>query len=155
MKANELRIGNKVLNDNVENTIIGILQENINIVNLKTKQGNIINANINLIKPIELTEKWLIKSEYTEELKEWKGNGQDYQPETSKTKQRRFYLKEDIYLVFQYFSYRANEEDEWITDKSISIEYYGDLIQLTKYYIHTFQNLYFELMGKELNINIL
>lgn len=107
-----------------------------------------------MFEPIELTEEWLIKTGYDEEIKEWKGNGQDWQPETSKTKQRRFEIFEDIYLVFTYFSYRANEKDKWITDRSISVEYYGDSIQLTRYYIHTFQNLIFALTGKELTYDL-
>jgi hypothetical protein len=63
MEARELRIGNIVLNDGVENTIVGISSE-LNIVNLKTKQGNIINANIDLIKPVPLTEKLLLKYKF-------------------------------------------------------------------------------------------
>jgi hypothetical protein len=60
MKANELRIGNIVLNDRVENIIVAIA-EPLNIVGLRTPQGNLINADIELIKPIPLTEEWLLK----------------------------------------------------------------------------------------------
>jgi len=104
------------------------------------------------ITPIELTEKWLIKSEYEEEIREWKGNGQDWQPETAKTKQIRYELKESIYLVFEYFDYRAKETDPWMRDRNIFIEYHGDSIYLTNYYIHTLQNLFHSLTGNELKL---
>ena len=146
MKANELRIGNYIQMYE-EDTFI--------VINLTlTDICNVESDTEHRFQPIKLTENWLRKSKYNETLKEWKGNGQDYQPETSKTKQIRYELTEDIYLIFQYFSYRANKEDKWITDRSIMIEYYGNLIQLTRYYIHTLQNLYFALTNKELKINI-
>lgn len=127
MKTNELRIGNKVLNDNVENTIIGILQENINIVNLKTQQGNIINANINLIKPIELTEEWLIKFRfrYLRETERWV---------IGKLKAPRYKYELELFIFEGKF-------------------YFNDLFREIKY-VHILQNVYYFnlLTGKELEI---
>lgn len=168
MKANDLRIGSLV-NFQIGNTIkqgwvININRRKINILTCLNFKGNYPDFRMiqggktytikpcNLI-PIPLTEEWLVKSQYAETIKEWKGNGQDYQPETSKTKQRRFYLIEGIYLVFEYWSYRTNEKDKWITERSICIEYYNNSLELTEYYIHIFQNLFFALTGKELTIN--
>jgi len=58
MKAEEIRIGNLVLNDRCVNTITLIANE---YVSLKTKQGNTITAHTNLLQPIPLTEEWLVK----------------------------------------------------------------------------------------------
>lgn len=64
MKNTDLRIGNLVLNDRCECSVVGILSDNINIVNLKTKQRNIINSDIQSIKPIPLTEDLLNKIDF-------------------------------------------------------------------------------------------
>jgi hypothetical protein len=99
---------------------------------------------------IPLTEEWLKKEPYR--IKEWKGNGADYQPETSKTKQVFYYLSEDIYLVFETWSYRKSEDDEWINEYSCFISFYDTSISLTKQEVHVLQNLYFALTGCELTI---
>lgn len=58
IQANELRITNFILDDGVVNAVIMI---GIYSVQLATKQGNIIQAGLDLIEPISLTEEWLLK----------------------------------------------------------------------------------------------
>lgn len=57
MKANELRIGNLVLNDGCLSEVIGIFEDQ---VKLRTKQKNEISAHLDLIKPILLTDNWML-----------------------------------------------------------------------------------------------
>lgn len=59
MEAKELRIGNWVFNDRVINKIENLLSNGV--CTLKTLQDNFIKARYELIKPIPLTEEWLIK----------------------------------------------------------------------------------------------
>ena len=123
MKVNELRIGNYVLNDRVHNTIVGILSENIDIVNLKTKQGNIINSDIDFIKPIPLTEDWLLKFGYKIH---------------SENPFCEWWKNESKIVNLKYFI------------KTGSLEYAVNRLQLK--YVHQLQNLYFSLTQKELTI---
>lgn len=59
MKAEELRIGNYLLNDNCIVRVEHIMFSDYCLV--KTKQNNSITARYELIKPIPLTEEWLLK----------------------------------------------------------------------------------------------
>ena len=56
MKANELRIGNLVLNDGCLCEVVGIYE---NQIKLKTKQGNEISSQLVFIKPVKLTDEWM------------------------------------------------------------------------------------------------
>ena len=160
MKATDLRIGNYIfLNDENEGIIFqhqivvtySIGKELIG-TEYKSKKSHIIRAkeDIDLIQPIPLTEEWFIEKGYLIKTTQWKGNGADYQPETSKTKQKRIKLFSDIVIVFEYTSYRISKNTQWITDKGIFIEHFGDSIYLVKYEVHWLQNLIFALTGKEL-----
>ena len=102
------------------------------------------------IRPVTLTEEWLNRKPC--ETKEWKGNGQDYQPETSKTNQRLYRLFEEVCLVFQTWSWRNEETDEWKNEDSIFLSHFGNEIDLYKYEVHVLQNLYHSLTGTELEI---
>lgn len=145
MKANELRIGNFVYPF-----------DDINLVDSKTIFRDCVQVcvkdfeNTEHLTPIPLTEEWLNRKPY--KIKEWKGNGADYQPETSKTKQVYYLLFEDIYLVFETWSWRKSEEDEWIIDNNVFVDYYGSSITLRKKEVHILQNLVFVLTGEELEL---
>jgi hypothetical protein len=110
--------------------------------------------------PIPLTEEWLLRFGF--EKKEpfsWKGNGADYQPETSKTEQIDFVLN-DFFVRFEKRCYRKDENSEWICEDSIQLFrglWYNDSredripcnpIQ----YVHQLQNLYLDLTGEDLEI---
>ena len=104
-----------------------------------------------LIRPIPLTEEWIKRKPSS--IKKWKGNGADYQPETSKTRQAFYELSDCISLVFQTWSWRKTEDSEWTHDHSILLEFHHEFIHLTKNEVHTLQNLYFGLTGEELDFN--
>ena len=62
MEAKNLRVTNFVNNDRVANAIIFIGYDSVELI---TPQGNNITARLELIKPIELCEKWLINLGFT------------------------------------------------------------------------------------------
>ncbi len=132
MKAEELRINNLVLNNGCICKICHIYGELFINCTLKTKQGNIINAHYDLIKPIPLTEEWLLKFGFV--FKKQLGIcGQDQWSGMD------FYLKDNITL-------RGNLKKS----STLSLaEYFNCQIQ----YVHQLQNLYFALTGTELIIN--
>jgi hypothetical protein len=103
-------------------------------------------------QPIELTEEWFTEKGFESTTKEWKGNGADYQPENNKTKQTIFDIGDEIKLIFEIFSYRVNETDKWLYDRSVMIKYCDDTIFLYRYELHVLQNLIHALTGKELTI---
>ena len=139
MKANELRIGNWVKRDTQPDGF-----------QIDCMSFTYCEKYNDWYEPIPLTEEWLNKE--PERVKEWKGNGADYQPETSKTKQVFYYLSEDVYLVFETWSYRKTEDDEWVDEYSCFISFHDSSIFLTKQEVHILQNLYFALTGNELEI---
>jgi hypothetical protein len=154
MKATELRIGNWIQGThpsgrNFEGVVESISKDGTIIHYIKGDGG--YSDQIEDLQPIHLTEEWLKKEPYG--IKEWKGNGADYQPETSKTKQVFYYLSEDIYLVFETWSYRKSEDDEWINEYSCFISSLDTSISLTKQEVHVLQNLYFALTGEELTLD--
>lgn len=120
MKANELRIGNKVLNDRCENTIFGIFER---MATLKTKQGNEINAQVELLKPLELTEYWLLKLGFK--------------------KIKSSYEEAETYDFFKGIIYLD------MANTSIKINGVYALSFIPEY-VHELQNLYFAITGDEL-----
>lgn len=151
MKAKELRIGNiiRIEHDAFDYEVIEIRR---NALELDSEKGDkhINSISFSSCKPIPLTEEWFKRP--PDKVKEWKGNGADYQPETSKTVQHYYELAEDVYLVFQTWSWRKNEEDEWNNEYSVFLNYWNNEIHLYKFEIHVLQNLYFALTGEELTI---
>ena len=145
MKANELRIGNWLTGPERKAQVTCI--QNRQVVELG-EIGYVIED----LKPIPLTEDWAkLKFDFIN-TKGRKGNGFDYQPETSKTNQSKYNIGNEIELVFERWSYRKTENYDWIHEDSIHIDYYGDCISLYKYEVHVLQNLYFALTGEELTI---
>ena len=57
MEAKNLRVTNLVYNDRIVNAVIFIGFDSVQLI---TPQGNNITARLDLIKPIPLTEEWLI-----------------------------------------------------------------------------------------------
>lgn len=66
MKANDLRVTNFVTSDRITMPIAMI---GIDSVQLFTPQGNVIQARLELIKPIPLTGEWVLK--YKPQLDKW------------------------------------------------------------------------------------
>lgn len=61
MKSTDLRVTNLVTNDGV---IAPIAMIGIDSVQLFTPQGNVIQARLELIKPIPLAEEWLVRFDF-------------------------------------------------------------------------------------------
>lgn len=157
----ELRIGNLVKHD------FGIASINM----IRGNDIGLYDANLclwvtitELISPIPLNEDWLLKFGFEKkELYGWKGNGADYQPETSKTEYQDYVIEaydEDYFFVrYATWSYRKEENHEWVSETDVLIhkgtwyEKAEDHVRCQKVnYIHQLQNIYFALTGKELEI---
>ena len=130
MKANELRIGNYVLDDEKNTVMIEqISGDNIHLftqVSRRTEKGNRLIYSSNIF-PIPLTEEILLKCGFE------KNN--EYQ-----------------YLFCQNkFGYSLNE-------KTIALEEYKNIFLRVRTvpveFLHQLQNLYFALAGEELTINL-
>ena len=127
IKANDLRIGNKVLNDSSiceVNHIYGM--EFINC-SLKTKQGNYINANYELIEPIQLTEEVLLKCKYINKVE--------------KLNHYEFWTCIDNYIIIVYKQKTIDEPFYFLVN--------GFQNKKIKY-LHEYQNLIYALTGSEL-----
>lgn len=92
-------------------------------------------------------------------LVSWKGNGYDYQPETSKTEQQD-YVKNGFIVRYETSFYRKNVEDEFIQETYISVGRIDDwykkicfesLLDYELKYLHELQNTYLLSKKKELN----
>ena len=129
MKATELRIGNKVLNDRCKNTVIRIYE---NIVTLKTKQGNEIISSLDLIEPIEITEEILFTLNFI------KCNGKYGE-----------YFKHNICTLFRIWFFDGEFKEIWEVGKKDESLDTTTLIASLKY-VHQLQNLYFSLTNEEL-----
>ena len=131
MKANELRLGNYV----VENSIVTeILQSEFN---------NVIGINDGFVylednvKPITLTEEWLLKFGFEKIIydSEETGYGVEY----------KLAIDEHSTIAIQSdFSFGIEDNE----DNDCSVFFSNDIIK----YVHRLQNLYFALTDKELKI---
>jgi hypothetical protein len=168
LRANELRIGNIVLNDRVENTIVAIA-EPLNIVGLRTPQGNLINADIELIKPIPLTEELIMKirCRYHEDNLRMEFR---MTPPGERQVENNYWSNEvhDFAKLHLSPSYRSELIGDlrvkskvpefwfiWITSCGTGSSWFMSLMDIrghTLRYLHQLQNLYFDLTGKELTI---
>lgn len=126
MKASELRIGNLVLNDAVVNSIAVIGAE---YPALKTPQWNYIHAKYELIKPIQLTEEWLLKFGFK------KNEDYDFEERIF----NEYFFPED----WQLWSIGSFNNKGYVIE-----EFDNPPLQ----YVHQLQNLYFALTGEELTI---
>lgn len=103
-------------------------------------------------KPIPLTEEWPEKFGFEkQELKQWKGNGADYQPETSRT-QIQSYVRNGVSINYKIWQYRKNEDDEWISEHSVFIGYNEAELYIPLDFVHQLQNAIHALTGEELKL---
>jgi hypothetical protein len=120
MKANELRIGNLIFtgDDNMvfkvqHGTIRGVLYNHLNV------------------KPIPLTEEWLLKFGF-EKAKHWEGG--------------TIYLKNRTHLEIRLY------KGEWLAKIYYGVNVANHINLPFKGCVHELQNLYFALEGKELEL---
>ena len=149
MKVEELRINNLVyVPETKQETNITAIYNHIGVI----VNSSLVWLNISDVESIPLTEEWAkLKFDFIN-TKGWKGNGFDYQPETSKTNQSKYNIGNEIELVFERCSYRKTENDDWIHEDNIHIDFYGACIILYKYEVNVLQNLIHSLTGEELTI---
>ena len=123
MEAKNFRVGNLIYNDRIVNAIIFIGFDSVQLI---TPQGNNITARLDLIKPIPLTEKELIKFGIN------KYSDNHYILDILHRSRIHFYTEKD----------KVNVE---LGNKS------GYSFGFPKVeYVHELQNLFFALTGKEL-----
>lgn len=125
MKATELRIGNLVeigINKN-GSSILGEVEGYANYSILAKSNGNCIMIKIDCVKPIPLTEEWLLRFGFVKIENNWKC----------------------LDLIFATIS--------WERSAGIALSFDKESIFLpnTKY-VHQLQNLYFALTGEELTL---
>lgn len=126
MNANELKIGNYV-------TIFGYdrVNEVTGIVPLVTDEGTINNYSIytniqswkiSMLRPIPLTEDWLLRFGF-----------QEYEY------QKGYFELEDLYICKRTFELCFYDSEYGVSGVDVSVKH-----------VHQLQNLYFSLTGKEL-----
>lgn len=130
MKANELRIGNLVKCLGEERELIGITKHNgSNETALHYAEfKGVIPIKLFHLKPIPLTEEWLLKFGFNDATGGWGGSQGS----------ERFYEK-GIVEIQTYDS-----DDKWHLKGQFEVKFK---------YVHQLQNLYFALCGEELEIN--
>ena len=115
MKANELRIGNYVIEDYMSYNGIKQKEVEVSFKNLVSHDS---------LKPIPLTEEWLVKFGFDVENK--KGNNNDFN-------------------VYRKGEFTFNTNHGWWFSHNI--------LKLQPQFVHQLQNLYFALIGTELTLN--
>lgn len=126
MKANELRIGNHIINDGCVCEILHLFGGTYNYCRLKTLQGGDIVALYDLIKPIPLTHELLEKCGFAKA-------GSNYEKD---------WLLLHTHLERQTFDFLLYESSS------------RKLKATPILYLHQLQNLVFALTGEELEINL-
>lgn len=124
MKANELRIGNKLQKSNGEIFTVLRLDNTDDI--LVEEQRGLLTLNYNLFG-IPITEEWLLKFGF-EGLKKWNKKGNDN---------------------FRYIACYPNKNEVWAIDWE---DYAYICISHNIKHVHQLQNLYLALTGEELII---
>jgi len=125
MEAKELRIGNWVLDDNKE-------QYQAKAITISLLDGGNIGPH-----PIPLTEEWLVKFGFGKEHEidvNWQIDCGEYR----------------LSITMNGFSGTLDKEPHWWF--SIKTGYGSQPVTLVRDYVHSLQNLYFALTGKELII---
>ena len=142
MKANELRIGNIVnLKDHFVGgkvKVTGIMKDRITAVN--SVGTNIVSINIMYVEPIPICEELLLKCGF----KKYRDGYLRYSDHNDE-----FSIKFDLgYAFVEYANLCFNPEDVTETNYGSSLEFTNTL------HLHTLQNIWHLLTGKELEINL-
>lgn len=160
IKPEEFRLGNLITSDGETFKVDSISEDIIHAGAL-----GIYRAGFTEDYGIELTPEWLIKFGFEKRSTYgWKGNGADWQPETSKTENQDFIIWVDNHVFifrFQTSSWRKEETDTWNSDTTTSIhlaaQYYEkvfepiNVLQELKF-VHQLMNLFFFVTGRELEL---
>jgi hypothetical protein len=128
MKANELRIGNLLLDNDKIICEVKEIRENYILTNSLDNFKTLV-AQIGLYEPIPLTEEWLLKFEFSTTTENSAGKTYSY-------------VRNGIFSSDLSFTY-------WTTTKEKGKFYRGDL---EIKHVHQLQNIYFSLTGEELTV---
>jgi hypothetical protein len=149
MKANELRIGN----------LVEYMGKELITTSEIIRECELNNATA---QPVQLTTYRLIKLGFRPQAPySWRGNGADYQPETSRTTCYDYVLNDNFFVRYCEWRYRKNEEEEWNIETSFQMfvhSWYqkcfeGEVTVIKPIeHVHQFQNIYFAISGEELTI---
>lgn len=132
MTANELRIGNLVDLGNRIAKVIEIGHLACVVVDLEETQDTL--EDYERTRPIPLTEEWLLKFGF-EKIK-------DFDVYTNVWEFKGFMVSLGDYI---------NIHVDWADD---GVDNYHSIIGYEELYVHTLQNLYFALVGEELNFKL-
>ena len=135
IKANELRIGNYVNYEQTTHLITGVnIDYSISVWVDKENQEFLYQHQNNELKPIPLTEEWLIKFGF----------------EKYSTKSE-FYCLDSTSIYEGTLNY--NYKNNFISLSGMNDDYHEELILVKPMlYVHQLQNLYFALTNEELTI---
>jgi hypothetical protein len=168
----ELRIGNLVTIDNPNSwpemkdipcIVIGIqerldhpFKESTHAINIKNKDDSFGQFN-QFINPILLVESELFKFGFEKKpLVHWHGNGYDYQPKDSGTRQQDYVLnikgENDFTVRFEEYYYKDHIDScRYILDCDRWYERISeDKISCSIEYVHHLQNIFYCLKAREL-----
>ena len=158
LKPSELRIGNYAIKNKTGEQYALSANDIANFAHSALMQP--------MFSPIELTQEWLKRMGFEKKpVYGWKGNGQDYQPETSKTEYQDYVIDagdEDYFFIrYATWSYRRNEESEWIHQLSVSVHKGSWYEKAEGYipckpvrYVHHLQNVFWIATDTELNFDV-
>lgn len=132
MTANELRIGNLVDLGNRIAKVIEIGHLACVVVDLEETQDTL--EDYERTRPIPLTEEWLLKFGF--------GKIKDFDVYTNVWEFKGFMVSLGDYI---------NIHVDWVDD---GVDNYHSIIGYEELYVHTLQNLYFALVGEELNFKL-
>lgn len=148
MRVEELRIGNLLDRTDYICKVIKIAKEGVILEPLNYTNELFVKQDI---KPIPLTEEWLLKfGFFKDEYKKWNGNGYDYQPKDVYTEEQYYTLDyfDDKNIQYKFSKWHCKEYEPEIQDAFI---FYGYCL-IKCDYVHQLQNLYFALTNEELKI---
>ena len=168
IKPEELRIGNKIKGNVVykgDAKTFERFNEKLTVVFFSDGSIHGIGEFLKDCEGIPLTTEWLERMGFEKKpVYGWKGNGYDYQPETSKTECQDYVIDagdEDYFFVrYETWSYRKDEESEWSSETSTSF-HKGSWYEKAQesipcqsiQYLHQLQNLFYALTGTEFNLD--
>ena len=135
MEANELRIGNKIWRPCCCDEVVEVREDGI--IGIDSLRGQII---YNEIEPIPVTEELLLKIGFKE-----KRDGYLHYRDTNDELSVKFGLG---YAFIEYANLIFNPEDVTETNYGSSLEFPNTL------HLHTLQNIWHLLTGKELKIEL-
>jgi hypothetical protein len=149
MKANELRVGNFILEFDCEPyyfPIESIYINNVGVYRCSYRKQS-IDTTLDMVEPIPLTEEWLLKFGFTKNESKIIDS---YSISISKLGTLKK-LSVTIQFGNEYVMIREGENDKPSSEDSIITLLNGDT-HGRPFYIHQIQNLYFALTGEELTI---